>query len=78
MGLGVTRDSESQKYLSGTGSTPLPANSPKKKQDEPRIFLDEYITIVNKAFGKNASPILDIMGWHFLRVTNDIVRFNKE
>ena len=49
----------------------------KKKEDEPRIFKDQYIEIINHHFGETSSPILDIIGWHFLRVTNEIVKFNK-
>ena len=48
----------------------------KDKDDEPRLFLGEYISIIDAHFGKNVSPILDIIAWHFLRVTNDVVKFN--
>lgn len=42
-----------------------------KKVPEIKIFLNEYIKLVNSQFSQIESPILDIIAWNILRFKHE-------
>ena len=50
----------------------------KKHKQKPKLFLEDYTKIIDQHFGKDQSPILDIIAWHIHQVTYDIIQYNQE
>ena len=45
-----------------------------------KIFVNDYEAIIDEHFGKKETPILDIIGWHILSITqqNNPIKYNQE